>query len=179
MTDPDTLRDIKEQYDEWAPTYNRDARRWGYCTPWKVANRLTPHLKPGMDVVELACGTGLNGAQYQYLDLNLVGVDASAKMLKKARKEGIPVIGEVELAYKVCRAPIIAITGTKGKSTTSTLLGLILEKAHTDGNTIVAGNIGKHRKDGIGVENGNHKGAHTDRAIRVRHCQGHYVHSIV
>jgi len=86
MTDPEALRELKEQYDEWAPTYDRDACRWGYCTPWKVERRLTPHLKNGMNVVELACGTGLNGIRYQYLDLNLVGVDVSAKMLEKASK---------------------------------------------------------------------------------------------
>lgn len=71
------------------------------------------------------------------------GVPIDIPVLKSARGKGIPVIGEVELAYGVCRAPIIAITGTKGKSTTSTLLGLILDKAYNDGNTIVAGNIGK------------------------------------
>jgi len=71
------------------------------------------------------------------------GVPIDIPVLKSARQKGIPVIGEVELAYRVCRAPIIALTGTKGKSTTSTLLGLILGKIHTSGDTIVAGNIGK------------------------------------
>ncbi len=70
------------------------------------------------------------------------GVPMDIPVLKSAREKGIPVIGEVELAYKICRAPIIAITGTKGKSTTSTLLGQVLSKFR-DGNTIVAGNIGK------------------------------------
>ena len=68
------------------------------------------------------------------------GVPSNIPILQKAREKGIPVIGEIELAYMFCRAPIIAITGTKGKSTTATLLGLILNKKH---NTIVAGNIGK------------------------------------
>ena len=69
------------------------------------------------------------------------GVPTSVPVLEKARQKGIPVIGEAELAYRVCRAPIIAITGTKGKSTTSTLLGQILSKSRS-GSTIVAGNIG-------------------------------------
>jgi len=69
------------------------------------------------------------------------GVATDIPVLKRAREKGIPVIGEAELAYRVCRAPIIAITGTKGKSTTSTLLGRILSGARS-GNTIVAGNIG-------------------------------------
>jgi len=71
------------------------------------------------------------------------GVPIGIPVIEKAKNKGIPMIGEVELAYRLCPAPIIAITGTKGKSTTSTLLGLILGKTHTDGNTIVAGNIGK------------------------------------
>jgi len=69
------------------------------------------------------------------------GIPSDIPILKKARERGIPVIGEVELAYRVCRAPIIAITGTKGKSTTSTLLGKILGRIWK-GNTVVAGNIG-------------------------------------
>ncbi len=71
------------------------------------------------------------------------GVPIDIPVLKSAREKGIPVIGEVELAYRFCPAPIVAITGTKGKSTTSTLLGLILDRAYTRGNTIVAGNIGR------------------------------------
>ena len=70
------------------------------------------------------------------------GVPMDIPVLRKAKEKGIPVIGEVELAYRVCRSPIIAITGTKGKSTTSTLLGQMLSRSR-DGNTIVAGNIGK------------------------------------
>jgi len=70
------------------------------------------------------------------------GVPIDIPVLKKAREKGIPVIDEVELAYRICRSPIIAITGTKGKSTTSTLLGQILSR-HRSGNVIVAGNIGK------------------------------------
>jgi UDP-N-acetylmuramoylalanine--D-glutamate ligase len=74
------------------------------------------------------------------------GVPMDIPILKYAKDKGVPVIDEVELAYRLCRAPIIAITGTKGKSTTSTLLGQILSKGIThrrNGKTIVAGNIGK------------------------------------
>jgi len=70
------------------------------------------------------------------------GVPMEIPVLESARGMGVPVIGEVELAYRVCRSPIIAISGTKGKSTTSTLLGQILSKSRS-GKTIVAGNIGR------------------------------------
>lgn len=69
------------------------------------------------------------------------GVPFNIPILEKVRKDGIPVIGEIELAYSVCHAPIVAITGTKGKSTTSTLTGQILDKGFK-GNVVVAGNIG-------------------------------------
>ena len=69
------------------------------------------------------------------------GVPYNIPILEKVRKNGIPVIGEIELAYGVCRAPIIAITGTKGKSTTSTLTGQILSRRPA-GKVVVAGNIG-------------------------------------
>ena len=69
------------------------------------------------------------------------GVPYNIPILEKVR-EKISVIGEIELAYRFCRSPIIAITGTKGKSTTSTLTGQILSKTYKKGKSVVAGNIG-------------------------------------
>jgi len=70
------------------------------------------------------------------------GVPYNIPILEKLREKGISVIGELELAYSVCCCPIIAITGTKGKSTTSTLTGKILSETYSKGKVIVAGNIG-------------------------------------
>ena len=53
---------------------------------------------------------------------------------------GIPVFSEVEVAYRICRAPIVAISGTKGKTTTTSLVGHLLSK--TGKPTHVGGNIG-------------------------------------
>ncbi|HXM07461.1 MAG TPA: UDP-N-acetylmuramoyl-L-alanine--D-glutamate ligase, partial [Candidatus Acidoferrum sp.] len=53
---------------------------------------------------------------------------------------GVPVIGEVELAYRLSRAPIVAITGTKGKSTTTAMIGHILQACGVRAR--VGGNIG-------------------------------------
>ncbi len=47
-------------------------------------------------------------------------------VLETARKRGIPILSEIELAYRVCRAPILAVSGTCGKSITSALLAHIL-----------------------------------------------------
>ena len=57
-----------------------------------------------------------------------------------ARKKGIPAIGELELAGRLIDTPIIAITGTNGKSTVTTFLGFMLE--HAGFKVFVGGNIG-------------------------------------
>jgi len=61
-------------------------------------------------------------------------------LLVQAAERNIPVISELELAYSCCRAPIIAITGTNGKTTTTALLGEILKASGRT--THVVGNIG-------------------------------------
>jgi len=68
------------------------------------------------------------------------GVPIDIPILKAARAKGIFVLGELEVAYQVCKAPIIAVTGTKGKSTTTSLSGDILKKGKKS--VRVAGNIG-------------------------------------
>lgn len=68
------------------------------------------------------------------------GVPSTAPVVLEAQRRGIKVVSELELASWFCRAPIVAITGSNGKTTTTTLLGRILfdaKKKH-----VVAGNIG-------------------------------------
>jgi UDP-N-acetylmuramoylalanine--D-glutamate ligase len=61
-------------------------------------------------------------------------------VLEKARQKKIPVIGEVELAAKLLTKPIVAVTGTNGKSTTTALIGELLKNGGY--RVKVAGNIG-------------------------------------
>ncbi len=68
------------------------------------------------------------------------GIPWDIPILKKARKRGVPVWSEIELAYRHSKAPFIAVTGSTGKSTTISLIGAILEVARIP--SIVAGNIG-------------------------------------
>ena len=68
------------------------------------------------------------------------GVDSMLPILKEARQQGVRIIGEIELACMFIKEPIIAITGTNGKTTTTTLIGEIFKKAF--GNVFVGGNIG-------------------------------------
>jgi UDP-N-acetylmuramoylalanine--D-glutamate ligase len=85
-----------------------------------------------------------NGHTATVLEYDLIicspGIPSNIHVLKKARKMGIPVWSEIELAYRQSKAPYIAITGSTGKSTTVCLVGSILKAAKTD--HTVAGNIG-------------------------------------
>jgi UDP-N-acetylmuramoylalanine--D-glutamate ligase len=69
------------------------------------------------------------------------GVPSTIPLLSSAAARGIPVIGEIELAYRQLRGMVIAVTGSNGKSTTTTLIGEILKVAGR--RPIVAGNIGE------------------------------------
>ncbi|AIG27803.1 UDP-N-acetylmuramoyl-L-alanine--D-glutamate ligase [Brevibacillus laterosporus] len=68
------------------------------------------------------------------------GIPYESKPVQQALAMSIPVITEVELAYRLSKAPLIGITGSNGKTTTTTLVGLILHAASVD--AIVGGNIG-------------------------------------
>ncbi len=68
------------------------------------------------------------------------GVPCDLPFIKKAESSGVKVISEVELAYTLTECPVCAITGTNGKTTTTTLTGMLLNKKYK--NTAVVGNIG-------------------------------------
>ena len=61
-------------------------------------------------------------------------------LVRKARKQGIEVLSEIEFAYRYCNGKIVAITGSNGKTTTSTLVHHLLKGAKLD--VALAGNIG-------------------------------------
>lgn len=69
------------------------------------------------------------------------GVPLSSPLAVMSKKAGIPVIGEIELAFRAASAPFIGITGTNGKTTTTALTAHLLKEAGIK--TLVGGNIGK------------------------------------
>ena len=73
------------------------------------------------------------------------GVPIHLPLIQAAEAQGIPVIGEIELAAGFISAPILAITGTNGKSTTSMLIGEILKRAGKK--VFVGGNLGRPLSD--------------------------------
>ncbi len=77
-------------------------------------------------------------------DLDLLvlspGVSKDHRLVQEIGQRGIPIIGEIELAGWFLRAPIIAVTGTNGKSTTVRLIGSILQQCGK--RAFVGGNLG-------------------------------------
>ncbi len=68
------------------------------------------------------------------------GVPSDAPVIKKAKEKNIKIISEIELASNVCKGKIIAITGTNGKTTTTSLCGHLFNECGFK--TYTAGNIG-------------------------------------
>lgn len=96
-------------------------------------------IKP--DNIELGVHTDKFIKKSDYMVVS-PGVRRDSLPIKLAEAKKIPVISELELAYTMCPAstPIIAVTGTSGKTTTTTLIGKMLKSSGLD--AIVCGNIG-------------------------------------
>ena len=75
------------------------------------------------------------------------GIPDKAALVKKLQAKGISVISEIEFASRYTSATIIGITGSNGKTTTSTLMHHILQKAGRD--SILAGNVGRSFADAL------------------------------
>jgi len=73
------------------------------------------------------------------------GVPVDTEFVEQFRKRNIPIWGEIELAYNYAKGKIVAITGTNGKTTTTTLVGQIMSDYY--GDTFVVGNIGNPYTD--------------------------------
>jgi UDP-N-acetylmuramoylalanine--D-glutamate ligase len=85
---------------------------------------------------------GHTSATLEKADLVVVspGVPWDSPDLRAARARGVEVIGELELGYRCLEGTVVAVTGTKGKSTTTAALGAMLREA--GGDVRVGGNIG-------------------------------------
>lgn len=70
------------------------------------------------------------------------GIPYTQPLVKKALEKRIPILTEVELAYQISEAPIIGITGTNGKTTTTTMIGQLLNAGMAKGTARLSGNIG-------------------------------------
>lgn len=84
----------------------------------------------------------LPDAAVQEMELAVVspGIPLDTPAILKLQAAGVPVVGEAELAYRFEKGRVAAITGTNGKTTTTTLVGEILKKCYPE--VFVVGNIG-------------------------------------
>ena len=99
------------------------------------------HKLPDIKNLEVYAGVLPRDVQ-ESLDLVVLspGVPTDLPMVKDFYQQGLPVWGEVELAYRTGKGRVLAITGTNGKTTTTALLGKIMSDAEES--VFVVGNIG-------------------------------------
>ncbi|MBM4263786.1 MAG: UDP-N-acetylmuramoyl-L-alanine--D-glutamate ligase [Deltaproteobacteria bacterium] len=108
--------------------------------------RTEAELKPEMETLSgLPIQYRLGGEELAWVNgMDYVvpspGVPMDNRLLQEAVRRRIPVLSEIELAQRFLPMPLVAITGTNGKSTTTTLIGLMLQAAGLK--TFVGGNIG-------------------------------------
>ncbi|MDO4633016.1 MAG: UDP-N-acetylmuramoyl-L-alanine--D-glutamate ligase [Eubacteriales bacterium] len=68
------------------------------------------------------------------------GVPTDLPIVNRLREAGLPILGEIELAFQQAKGDVLAITGTNGKTTTTSLLGAIMKEAYDS--SFIVGNIG-------------------------------------
>jgi UDP-N-acetylmuramoylalanine--D-glutamate ligase len=92
--------------------------------------------------VRVICGSDAdkNSSTYELAVLS-PGIDPASALAQSFSTRKIDIIGELELGWQFCNAPVIAITGTNGKTTTTELLAKMLNACGQ--RTIACGNIGK------------------------------------
>ena len=93
----------------------------------------------------LGCTLALGGHPAElFTDADLIvvspGVPLNIPQLQESRSKSVPIIGELELASRFLKLPIVAISGTNGKTTTTELVGEMIN--HSGKRVFVGGNIG-------------------------------------
>jgi len=104
--------------------------------PLDAELRLGPEPAPSLDAVDLVIPSP--------------GVPRDYPLLRQAVAARIPVLSELELASRFLKGPLVAITGTNGKSTVTVMLGEVLKAAGR--RPFVGGNLGTPLVDAIGAE---------------------------
>ncbi len=97
------------------------------------------HKKAKSIGAEIHCGTDNIDLADVDLLVSSPGVPASMPVFAEANARGVEAISEIELAYRIAKAPIVAITGTNGKTTTTILTGHIFERDGRE--SYIAGNV--------------------------------------
>jgi len=118
-----------------------------------VAITDTRELPPGLEALKselpdlaLFLG-GFDAAVFDAADRLVVspGVPVTEPLIQQAMERGVPVVGDIELFAQAVDAPVVAITGSNGKSTVTTLVGAMAEQAGM--RTQIGGNLGEPALD--------------------------------
>lgn len=96
----------------------------------------------GEDALKIFSSESLASSKQRSFELAVLspGIDPASRLARQVIDQNIPLIGELELAYHFCHCPIVAITGTNGKTTTTELTVAGLQGAGLK--TVACGNIG-------------------------------------
>ena len=103
-----------------------------------MQEKISALAKAGAEVITGSAADSSTGE----FDLAVIspGIDPATTLVKNLQARGIPIIGELELAFVLCARPVIAITGTNGKTTTTQLIEKMLLGCGVK--TVACGNIG-------------------------------------
>ena len=112
----------------------------------------TPHVRGQAEKLHaMGADVEIGGHDLDALDADLAvlspGIPPSAPIVTALRASSVPVISEIELAYRFAECDFLAVTGTNGKTTTTSLLAAILEEAGRP--SVAAGNIGLPLVDAV------------------------------
>jgi UDP-N-acetylmuramoylalanine--D-glutamate ligase len=118
--------------------HRRGARVSVFDSGTPAASRVERLQSLGMEVLPGATAETVS----KWFDLAVVspGVDPAVPLFKRIRERCSALIGEIELAFQFCERPVVAITGTNGKTTTTQLVENMLNAAGF--RTVACGNIG-------------------------------------
>lgn len=108
----------------------------------KKSEDIDPQLLAFLEGKDVTCYFGREPEDLETYDMLVLspGVSPDLPFIKKAKESGAEIIGELEIAYRIGQGNYAAITGTNGKTTTTTLAGEIFKNAGKK--TYVVGNIG-------------------------------------
>ena len=108
----------------------------------KTEEDIDPQLLTFLKDKSVKCYLGCQPEDMSSFDMMILspGVSPELDFIKTARDSGVEITGELEIAYRIGNGRYVAITGTNGKTTTTTLVGEIYKAA--DKKTYVVGNIG-------------------------------------
>lgn len=104
---------------------------------------LSDSAKDEIKRCKIDCEFGIHSKAYtENTDMLVLspGVSINAEIIVSAKKKNIPVVGEIEFAFQFCTKPVIAVTGSNGKTTVVTLIDQILKKAGFK--SCLCGNVG-------------------------------------